>query len=173
MQPVQNLLLLTYTRVPQPALPIFPTSMSERSFRAVSIRLAIVRFFPAAADEEHVTDLDVAALSCGTNVDALVLAALVQLFPGDGVVVEGIVVDALLAGVAAVVEQDAAACDAVVGPVVDGALVVCGGAEDVGAFGLDTALVVALQTIVQHVYAIVERPGWTMGEMPEAIPLRA
>lgn len=147
--------------------------MSERSFRTVSIRLAIVRFFPAAADEEHVADLDVAALGSWANIDALVLAALVQLFPGNGVVVERVVVDALLAGVAAVVEQDATACDAVVGPVVDGALVVCGWAEDVGAFGLDIALVTALLSIVGYVYAIVERPRWSMGEVPEAIPLRA
>jgi hypothetical protein len=147
--------------------------MSERSFCAVSIRLAIVCFFPAAADEEHVADLDVAALSCGANVDALVLTALVQLFPGDRVVVEGVVVDALFARVAAVVEEYPAAGDAVVGPVVDRAFVVGGWAEDVGAFGLDTASVIAFYTMVGCVYAIVERPRWSVGEVPEAIPLRA
>jgi len=113
--------------------------MSERSLRAIGIALAIVRFFPAAADEEHVASLNVAALSCGANVDTLVLAALVQLFPRDGVVVERVVVDALLARVAAVVEKDAPAGDPVVSPVVNGAFMVCRGTENVGAFRLQNA----------------------------------
>jgi hypothetical protein len=46
-------------------------------------------------------------------------ATLAQVFVGDGVVVVGVVVDAFDVGVAAVVEKDAAAGDAVRSPVVD------------------------------------------------------
>lgn len=122
MQPIQHLLLLTH---PRPPLSVHALSMPQASTCAVSIAFAVVRFFPATADEQHVADLDVAALGSGADVDALVFAALEELLPGDGVVVEGVVVDAFFVGVAAVVEEDAAACDAVLGPVVDGAFMVC------------------------------------------------
>jgi hypothetical protein len=71
-----------------------------------------------------------------SNIDALVFTALVQFFPGNGVVVVWVVVDAFLVRVTAVVEQDAAAGDAMLGPVVNGAFVVCGRAGDVCSFGL-------------------------------------
>lgn len=93
--------------------------MSKSSFCAISVGFVVICFFPAASNEQHVADLDVTALSRGANIDALVFAALVQLLPGDGVVVIGVVVDAFLVGVAAVVEENAASSDAVLGPVMD------------------------------------------------------
>lgn len=96
-------------------------------------RFTIVRLDKPAADEEDIPRFDVAALRRRADIDALVFAALVQLFERDRVVVVRVVLDALAVRVAAVVEQDAAAGDAVLGPVVDGALGVGGGADDVGA----------------------------------------
>lgn len=137
MQPIQHFRLLLHPRILEPILAIQARPMAQRGSRALGIRLAVVRLLPARADEEHVADFDVAALSGGADVDSLVFAAGVELVKGDGVVVEGVVGDAFFVGVAAVVEEDAAAGDAVLGPVVDGAFVVCCGADDVAAFGLD------------------------------------
>ncbi len=48
----------------------------------------------------------------------------------------GVILDALFVGIGAVIEQDAAAGNAVVGPVVDGAFVVCFGTSDIFAVGV-------------------------------------
>lgn len=133
MQPIQHLLLLTHSR---PPLSIHALSVPQSSLSAIGITLAVIRLLPATSNEQHVTNFDVAALSCGADVDSLVLAALKELFPRDGVVVERVIVDAFLVGVATVVEEDAAACDAVLGPVVDGTFVISCRAGDVCTFGL-------------------------------------
>jgi hypothetical protein len=61
------------------------------------------------------------------NVDALVFRAVVEILQRDAVVAIWIVVDALFECVGPVVEQDAAAGNAVLCPVVDAALVAVGG----------------------------------------------
>jgi hypothetical protein len=43
-------------------------------------------------------------LGSRANVDALILAALVELFPGDRVVVIWVIIDTLLMGIAAVIK---------------------------------------------------------------------
>lgn len=115
--------------------------MTQRRLGPILIALAVICFFPAAAHKQHVAGFDVAALSNRPDVDALVFAAAVKLLPGNRVVVIRIVVDALFVRVASVVEEDAAACDAVFGPVVNRAFVVGAGASDVTAFGLGRVLV--------------------------------
>jgi hypothetical protein len=103
MQPVKDLLLLTHTRISLAIIAILASSVPQSGRRSSLICLVIVRFLPATANEEHVTNLDVAALSRRSDVNTLVFAALIQLFPRDGVVVIRVVVDALLVSVAAVV----------------------------------------------------------------------
>lgn len=123
MQPVKNLLLLAQTRISLSILSVLSTAVPKCGFAPFLRALLVIRLFPTAANEQHIADSDVATLRSGPDVDALVLAALVELLPGDGVVVVGIVVNALLVGVATVVEEDASARDAMLGPVVDGAFV--------------------------------------------------
>ena len=72
----------------------------------------------------------------GTDIDALVFSALGEFFKRNGVVVVGVVLNAFFMGVAAVVEEDAATGDTVVGPVMDGASGGGVGADDVGAAGV-------------------------------------
>lgn len=135
MQPIQHTLLL---RHPRPPLPIIPAQhmRPQRPLRPLLCRLAIIHLDKPTPDEEQIPRLDVAALRRRADVNALVSAALVQLFIRDRVVVVRVVLDALAVRVAAVVEQDAAAGDAMLSPVVDGAFGVGGGADDVGAVGV-------------------------------------
>jgi len=102
----------------------------------------------AAADEQDISDPDIPALCLRADVDALIFAALVQFFETDGIVVVGIVLDSLLVGISAVIEQNTSSGNAVFGPVVDGAFVVGFGAEDVFAMGV-----------------VVEGTGGNMGEL--------
>jgi hypothetical protein len=81
MQPIQHLLLLTHTRIPKSILAVFTTAMTEGDPTVFFGALAVVGFFPAASNEEYITDFDVAALGCGTNVNALMETALTEVFP--------------------------------------------------------------------------------------------
>lgn len=176
MQPVQNLLFLTHTRIPKSILAIFPASMPSRSLIPRIITLTVVRLLPPTANEQHITDLDVTALCGRSNIDTLVFAALVQLFPGNGIVVERIIIDAFLLRVASVVEQDAATSDAVLCPVVDGALVVCGGAGYICAFGLEMSSATEMLYERENSgfgkpYAVVKASTGNMRKVSEAIPL--
>ena len=74
---------------------------------------------PSAADQKHVSNLDVTALGLRSDVDALVLSTGYKLFVGDGMAVVAVVPFALLLRIAPVVEENAAACDTVLGEVVD------------------------------------------------------
>lgn len=93
--------------------------MSQRSFRPICVTLAIICLLPAAPDEQHVTDLDIATLSCGSNIHPLVLATSIELFPRDRVVVKWVVVNAFLMSIAPVVKQNATAGDSMVCPVMN------------------------------------------------------
>ena len=66
----------------------------------------IVVFCEAGADEEDVADLDVTALGCGADVEALVFADCYEVVVGDAVGCGGVVFDSLFGGPAAVVEED-------------------------------------------------------------------
>lgn len=79
----------------------------------------MIRLDEAAPDEQDIPDPDIPALRLRPDIDTLILAALVQFFEADGVVVVWIVLDSLLVGISAVIEQDATTGDAVFGPVVD------------------------------------------------------
>lgn len=119
MKPVQNLLLLTQTNVSLAIFAVLATTVPQRSLCADFGGLGVVCLLPAAADEQHVADFDVATLGSGSDVDALIFAALVELLPRDWVVVVGVIVDASFVGVAAVVEQYTTAGDTVFSPVMD------------------------------------------------------
>jgi len=136
MQPIQHLLLLTHARVPLTILPILPGSMSQCRLCSIFWGPRIIRLFPPATHEKHVPDLDVATLSSRANIYTLIFATLIELFPRDGVVVERIVVDAFLVGVASVVKENTPSCNTVFSPVVNGAFVVCCWTDNVRAFGL-------------------------------------
>ena len=109
---------------------------SQRQPLPLLRRRRMVRFHPATPHEQQIPDLDIPAQRFGPDVDTLCFAAPVELGVGDGVVVVAVVGDVVGVGVAAVVEQDAAAGDPVLGPVVDGAFLVGVGAEDVGGLGV-------------------------------------
>ena len=97
----------------------------------------VVALDEARADHEDVADADVAALGGWAEVEALGFRAGLQVCVGDGVLGVRVVGDGVGFGVVSVVEEDAAAGDAVGGPVVGAAGVGVGvGAEDVGAFCL-------------------------------------
>ena len=81
MQPIQNLLFLAHTSIPLTILTILTTTMSKSSLASIFITLAVVRLLPSAADEQHISRLDVTALRRGANIDSLVLAALVKVLP--------------------------------------------------------------------------------------------
>jgi hypothetical protein len=136
MQPIENLVLLTQACIPLPVLTVLATPMPQRRLRALLAALAVKCLFPATTNEQHVTNADIAALRCGPDVDSLVESAAVQVLPGDGVVVERVVINTLLVRVAAVVKQHAAAGDPVLGPVVNRTFVVSSWAGDVAAFCL-------------------------------------
>lgn len=136
MQPIQNLLLLAHACIPQSILTILPRPMPQRDFRILLWARTIIRLLPAATDKQHIAGLDVTALRSGSDVYALVDATLVQVLPGNRIVVVRVVVDAFFVRVAPVVEQDAAAGDAVLGPVVDGAFVICTWASNVATLCL-------------------------------------
>ena len=121
-------------------------------------RASVVVLGPAGADEHDVADLDVAALRSRQDVDALGGAAFLQFVERDGVRGGGVVGDGLGSGVAAVVEEDGAAGEAVAGPVVDAAFVVV---HD--AFAVE----------VGGVAVVVEGLGGDVSHVSEAIPLRA
>ena len=93
-------------------------------------------------------------MSLWSDIDTLILPARFKLSIGYTIRVIGIECYAFLLAVRLVVEKDAAACDAVVRPVVDGAFVVCTGSDDVGAVGI-----------------VVEGVCWYPGEMSESVPL--
>lgn len=147
VQPVQNLLLLSDTR---PSLTVIRSKGMRSHGQPVPLlgRLAVVGFHKPAPDEEDISNFDIAALSLRPDVDSLVLAALVQLFKTDRIIVIRIVLNALLMCIAAIVEQNTPTGDAVLGPVVDGAFVV-------GLWAVD----------VFAVCIIVERRAGNMGEL--------
>jgi hypothetical protein len=137
MQPVQHILLLTYTRIALAILAILATPMAQCGFRPIVDALAVVRFLPAAADKQEVARFDVAALGSRTDVDALMKSALAEVFVRYRVVVVGVVGYAFGMGVAAVVEKDAPSSYAVCSPVVDGTFLVSSRADYVGTFRLE------------------------------------
>ena len=125
MKPVENLLLLTHASIALTIFAVLTSAMSQRSFRAIGIGFVIVRFFPAAADEQHVSDLDVAALRSGSDVNTLVFATFVKCLPRNWIVIVWIIINALFVCVASVIEQYSTPSDTVLSPVVDGTFMVC------------------------------------------------
>jgi hypothetical protein len=125
VQPIENLLLLAQTRITLTIFSVLSGSVAKRSFRTVSIAFVVVCLFPAAADEKQVSYLDVTTLSSWPNVHTLVFAALVQLFPGNWIVIVWVIIDAFFVRVPTVVEENSTSCDAVLGPVMYGAFEVC------------------------------------------------
>ncbi len=121
---------------------------SQRSFRTLLGRFTVICLDEPAPDEENISDSDIPALRLRTDVNALVFSALVQFFEADGVVVVRVVLDSLLVGVSAVVEEHASTGDAVFGPVVDGAFVVGFWADNVFTVGV-----------------VVEGASWDMGKL--------
>ena len=174
MQPIKHLLLLSQSRISLAVL--WPHRMrSQRQPLPLLRRRGMVRFDPAAPDEEQIADFDVPAQRFRSDVNTLRFAALVQLGVADGVVVVAVVGDVVGVRVAAVVEQDAPACDPVLGPVVDGAFVVGVWAEDVAGLGVvveGAGWDVGELGDVSGVFGCWRRGGWRT-DMSEAVPLGA
>jgi hypothetical protein len=81
VKPVENLLFLAHSSISLTVFAVFTAAMSECSLGSILVALVVVRFLPPATNEEHVSRLDVAALSSGTNVYSLVFAAIVKILP--------------------------------------------------------------------------------------------
>ena len=92
--------------------------------------------------------MDVSTLCFRPDINSLILPTRFELGVGYTFGFIGVQRDAILVTVGAVVEEDPTACDTVVGPVVDGAFVVCFVADYVFAVGV-----------------IVEGAGWYPGEL--------
>lgn len=130
VQPVDHGLLLLDTHIPLPVVganDMFP----QRHGRTFVGRFRVIRLDVSGANQQDVADLDVASLRLRPDVDALGFAACGQLGERDGVVGVWVVVFAAGERVATVVEEDAAADDAVCGPVVHAAFEVGLWAENV------------------------------------------
>lgn len=97
VQPINNPLLLTE---PSIALPIVLTErvFAQRQGLGLLAWQAVVALDEAAADEEDIADFDVAALRRRADVDALVFAAVVELFVAYGVVFVGVVAEGVSFG---------------------------------------------------------------------------
>lgn len=138
-------------------------------------RLGVVGFDEAGADEEQVADLDGAAGGGRADVDALGGAAGLELGVGNGVAVvrvwvllalyahvllvgsidfSGTIVDPFALCVGSVVQQDPAAGDAVVGPVMDAV-------SQVGVWAFD----------VFPSDAVIELGGAEIAHVSESVPL--
>jgi len=139
VQPVEHgLLLLDARPLDAPRLgAVLQVHRAQRGRGPLLGGQLVIPLDPARADQQDVADLDVAALRLRADVDPLRLAAFPQLLEGDGVAEVRVVGDAVGFGVSPVVEEDAAAGDAVVGPVVDAAFEVGVGARDVTSLCLD------------------------------------
>ena len=99
-------------------------------------RHAIVRFDESASDEQDITNLYVSTLRLRSDIDFLVLSASLELRIRYAVRFVRVELDALFFCVGAVIEENAAACDAVVRPVVDRAFVIGAGTDGVVVEGL-------------------------------------
>ena len=155
VQPILDTLFLAQAGVALTVL-LAQLVLAECELAALFWRLGPILFCPSHAYEKHVADFDVATLALRTDVYALVLATLIQFFKANGIVVIGIVRYSLPRCVTSVVEQDTAASDAMLCPMVDAASFVGGRTGDVGAFSI-----------------VVKRLASHVGKMPEAVPLGA
>lgn len=99
-------------------------------------RFAVVRFDKAAADEQNVPKLYIPTLRFWTNVNSLIFAALIELLVGNSMGFIWIVLYALLMRVGPIVQQDATACNPMLGPMMNGTLVVRLGPCDIYAMSV-------------------------------------
>lgn len=87
----------------------------------------------ARAYEQNVTDLDMATLCLGSNVDALVFATKVKLLVRDPVIDEAVVLNAFLVCIGPVIKQYASPDQtAMLAPMVDGVFKVRVRSNDIG-----------------------------------------
>lgn len=119
-------------------------------------RVRPVRSDPAAAHKQHIARLDVAALSGRADVHALRLADLRQEVKTHFVARIRIVDDAVGLAVGPDVEEDAAARNAVLRPVMNAAFQVRVGTNNVPFLGV-----------------VIKRLGARVRKMAESVPLRA
>ena len=92
--------------------------------------------------------MDVSTLCLWPDVNSLLLPTRLELGVGYTFGFIGVQGDALLVTVGAVIEEDTTACDTMVGPVVDGAFMICFVTDYVFAVGV-----------------VVEGAGWYPGEL--------
>ena len=135
VQPIQHLILLFDPGIP---LPIINPYLMMPSCQLIPFlrQHAIVRFDEPASDEQYITNLYVPTLRLRSDIDFLIPSASLELRVRDAIRFVRVQRDALLIRVGAVIEEDAATCDAVVRPVVDRAFVVRVGTDNVGAMGV-------------------------------------
>jgi hypothetical protein len=108
---------------------VFPKSEGVAFFP----RCFVILFHESRADEDDIPNLDISSLSGGSDVNALSFSTGFEVGIGDPVRGVAAVGDVLGLGVGIVVEEEGAAGEAVVGPVVDAVFVVGGRAVDIGA----------------------------------------
>ena len=96
----------------------------------------MVRFDEPAPDEQDVTNQYIPALRLRSDIDFLVPSASLELRVRYAIRFVRVERDALLICVGAVIEEDAAACDAVVRPVMDRAFEIRVGTDNVFTMGV-------------------------------------
>jgi hypothetical protein len=108
----------------------------------------VVLVHPSRPDQDDITDLDISALSRRPNVNPLPSATCLEVSVRDSMCGVAGIVDLVRLSIGPVVEEEGAASEAVVGPVMDAVFVVGTGAVDIGAAD-----------------AVVEGVGWDVGEL--------
>ena len=156
VQEVDNIILRADTSPPLSVYWIMVAQLSSQSsLCALLLRLVVVRIDKSGANEQDIANLDITTVARWPQIDALALGRLLQLIVGDGVVDVWVILDAVGLCVAPVVDEDTASTDAVVSPVVDGALV----------------FVLAWTVDVVACCAVIELGGGNVRNVAETIPL--
>lgn len=148
VEPIQYWLFLFQTSVALSIRGGINCMFSQGKSISLLPRCVVVLLHEPRADKDDITDFDISPLSSGSDVNTLRFPAGFEVGIRDPMRGVAAVGDVLGLGVGPVVEEEGAAGEAVVGPVVDAVFVVGGGAVDVGAAD-----------------AIVEGVGWHVGEL--------
>lgn len=135
MQPIDHSFFLFDASIP---LPIIRPQLVRTKCELLPLfrGFAEICLDETTPDEQQISDLNVPALGLWPYVDALVFSACLEFGIGDAIRLVGVECDPFFLTVGLVIEQYAAACDSMIGPVMDRTFVVRIGTDDVRSVGV-------------------------------------
>lgn len=154
MQPIQNLLLLTESSIPQTVFSIHTTSMSKSQLRSRFRIFGIMSFFPASPHKQNISNLDISALRSGPNINTLIFPTLIKLLPRNRIIVIRIIINPLLMRIPAIIKKNPSSRNPMLRPVMNRALVISIRPNDIRAL-----------------CAVVKRSSADVGKVSESVPL--